>query len=97
MSPETHAYFRERRSAERTKRRLHRERVAAQAVCDAFNAAHPVGTPVEFWTWLREGAGKRGETRSAAQVCAAGYPVVWVTGEAGYVVLTHVEPLEATR
>lgn len=63
----------------------------AQAKADAWNARYPVGTPVRYWTGLREGPGKTGETRAAAEVLKGHTAVVWVTGLAGCVALSHVE------
>ncbi len=62
-----------------------------QQKVDAFNEEHSVGTRVRFWTGLREGEGKEGETRSMAQVLSGHTAVVWITGHAGCVALTHVE------
>ena len=62
------------------------------AAVDAFNERYPVGTPVRYWTMLREGPGKTGETRSTAQVLSGHTAVVWVTGQPGCIALTHVEP-----
>jgi len=66
----------------------------AEREARAWNAAHPVGTPVRYWTGAREGEGKRGETRGPA-VVMSDHASVWVTGLVGSVALSHVEP-EAT-
>ena len=63
-----------------------------QKRCDEFNAKHPVGTPVRYWTGLREGEGRVGKTRSSAEVLSGHTAVVWVEGCRGCVALTHVEP-----
>jgi hypothetical protein len=58
----------------------------------AFNTKYPIGTPVRYWPWTREGPGIVSKTRSEAWVLASG-PVVLVEGRAGGIYLTHVEPL----
>ena len=64
-------------------------RVAAE--CDAFNRAHPVGTPVHYWKWAREGEPSgQGPTRSMAQEMC-GTAVIWIEGCVGCVALSHVE------
>ena len=63
----------------------------AQREADAWNAAHPVGTIVRFWTGLREGAPTgEGPTRAAAAVLS-GHASVWIDGCCGGVNLSHVE------
>lgn len=64
----------------------------AQAVVDAFNAAHPVGTPVRYWPGFRKGDGQPSTTRTAAWVLSGVMPVVCVDGYASAVALTHVDP-----
>ncbi|GHE33066.1 hypothetical protein GCM10017673_39980 [Streptosporangium violaceochromogenes] len=64
----------------------------AQAVA-AWNAAHPVGTPVRYWTDVREGEGKCGRTRTPASVLGGHTAVVWMEGEPSCVALTHVAPI----
>ena len=59
---------------------------------EAFNARYPLGTAVTYWTFVREGTGRKGVTRSTAQVSASGTAMVWVTGQPGYIALTHVQP-----
>lgn len=63
-----------------------------QVHADAWNAELPVGTPVRYWTGVREGAGRTGETRTTAQVAGGHTAVVWVTGHGAYVALSHVQP-----
>lgn len=58
-----------------------------------FNERCPIGTPVRYWPGIREGDGREGQTRSAAQLLSGHTPVVWVTGHAGCIALTHVEPI----
>ena len=93
MDPETRAYLRELRALRRARRQTEKRRAEAATVVAAFNAAHPVGTPVRFWTWTREGQGRPGQIRAPAEVAACGTPVAWVTGHAAYIALTHVEAL----
>lgn len=62
-----------------------------QKRCDEFNQKYPVGTRVRYWTGLREGEGRVGKTRSAAEVLSGHTAVVWVEGCRGCVALTHVE------
>lgn len=95
MSPEIRARLRTIRAQQKAQRKLERDRKAAQAAVDAFNAANPVGTPVRYWTWTRESAGTLGATRSRAYVTAAGTPAVFVTGHNACIVLTHVQPVGA--
>jgi hypothetical protein len=60
---------------------------------EAWNATYPEGQAVRYWTGVKEGAGQKGRTRSAARV-AKGHPaVVQVTGHGAWVVLTHVRPI----
>jgi hypothetical protein len=58
----------------------------------AWNAAHPEGTYVRYWTGAREGAGQTGRTRSTARVLGGHTAVVWVTGHGACIALTHVQP-----
>lgn len=62
----------------------------AQAVA-AWNTTTPVGTPVRYWTGIREGEGKLSRTRTAARVFG-GHAAVWVEGESSCIALTHVAP-----
>lgn len=66
----------------------------AQAVA-AWNTTTPVGTPVRYWTGIREGEGKRSRTRTAAQVLGGHTAVVWVEGESSCIALTHVAQVTA--
>ena len=59
-----------------------------------FNAANPVGSPVRYWSGERIGAGAEGFTRSPAQLLSGHTAVVWVTGQAGCVALSHVQAEE---
>jgi len=61
-----------------------------------FNAQHPIGTPVRYWTGVRgDGPGRCSRTRTAAQLLQGHTAVVWMQGEGSCVALTHVEPLDA--
>lgn len=65
---------------------------ALQAECDAWNAAHPVGTRVRYWTGLREGRGELGEVRAPARaVC--GHVVAWLDTYHSCVAVSHIEAL----
>jgi hypothetical protein len=64
---------------------------APERLADEFNEAHPIGTPVRYWTGWREGDGKTGVTRSEARVLGGHTAVVWVTGESSCIALTHVD------
>lgn len=61
-----------------------------QAQCDAFNAAHPVGSPIEVWTGLIEGAPKAAKVREPAQILSGHTAVVYIDVGRGCVALTHV-------
>ncbi|MEU8642330.1 hypothetical protein AB0C91_10470 [Streptomyces sp. NPDC048674] len=65
---------------------------------DEFNARYRVGTPVLAYPGVRPEDGWDDETlitrtRSLAQVSASGDDVVWVEGHAGYIILTHIDPV----
>lgn len=68
-----------------------RQMESARAEAAAFNVAHPIGTPVRYWPFLREGDGITGKTRSEAWVPPSGTAMVLCTGRAGGIALTHVE------
>lgn len=62
-----------------------------QREADAWNAKHPVGTMVQYWKGLREGAPTGvAPTRSEAQVMSD-HISVWMEGCSGSVSVTHVE------
>lgn len=65
--------------------------ITQQDVVDAWNERHSVGTPVRYWTFIREGDGKLSKTRSEAQLLSGHTAVVWVDGEPGCIALSHVE------
>lgn len=64
---------------------------------DTFKRLHPIGTRVIYWPLMRDDGtldrknGRRTVTRSEPMVSAAGYPVIFLSGIAGYVCLAHVE------
>jgi hypothetical protein len=60
-------------------------------IAEAWNDAHPTGTPVRYWPGLREGEGIESMTRSHATVLGGHTPVVWVEGRGDCIALTHVE------
>ena len=63
-----------------------------QREVDAFNARCPVGDAVRFWTGTRRDEPRVSHTEYPAMVLERHTAVVWIKG-AGYVALTHVEPL----
>ena len=72
------------RPATRTKR--------AKKTVDRFNQAYPLGTMVRYWTMVREGEPSgTARTRTPAQVLSGHTAVVWVTGYASCIALSHVE------
>lgn len=76
--------------------KAHRQQVEA----NGFNERFPIGTPVRYWTGVREGEGKVSKTRTEAQVLGGHTAVVWVEDEASCIALTHVRVLadaEAAR
>jgi hypothetical protein len=60
---------------------------------DRWNVEHPIGTPVRYWTGVREGEGRESKTRTVAQLLSGRTPVVWVEDHGSCIALTHVEPL----
>jgi hypothetical protein len=68
-----------------TTQRLQRE-------ADAWNAQNPVGTPVEYWTGIRDLHPKRGTIRHPAQIMSD-HLSAWVTGSASCIALSHIQPL----
>lgn len=63
----------------------------AQAEADRFNAEHPVGTLLRYWSWTKEGE-PTGEARikhHATVVCES--PVIWMEGVRSCHSLMHVE------
>jgi hypothetical protein len=64
-----------------------------QKLVDQWNAQHPIGTPVEYWTFTREGEGKKSTTRTEAQLLSGHTAVVWMVDEPSCVSLSHVKAL----
>ena len=60
----------------------------AQKRCDEWNAANPVGTPVNLQR--DDGAVQLAKTRSEAYVCESGYAVIFLEGVRGYYMLNRV-------
>lgn len=60
---------------------------------EALTAAHPEGTPVEFWPGVREGQGRLGRVRSQWMDAPGGELVVFVEGYPSWIAATHVQPL----
>lgn len=60
---------------------------------EAFNKKCQLGTPVRYWTGVREGEGKKGKTKTEAVVLEGHTAVVWVTGHSACISLSHVEVL----
>lgn len=67
-----------------------------QQLVEDWNQKYPLGTPVRYWTGVREGEGKEGKTRTEASLLSGHSAVVWVTGQPGCISLSHVEPIEET-
>lgn len=61
-----------------------------EKLCDAWNAAHPIGTAV----WLERDNGRKllTETRSRAEVLEGHSAVIWVKGMVGCYLLERVTP-----
>ena len=55
----------------------------------------PVGTPVRYWTFTREGPGRISRTRTTVQPLGGegGTPVVWVEGVSSCIAMTHIEQI----
>jgi hypothetical protein len=67
----------------------------AHAAVGAWNNEWPVGTLVEYWPGERLPGrpGRRGYTRSDAQVLGGHTAVIWITGQPGAIALDHVRPI----
>lgn len=59
---------------------------------EGWNSAHPIGTPVRYWTGMREGLGEISKTVTPAKLIC-GTAVVWIADVQGCVALSHVEAL----
>ncbi len=62
-----------------------------RAGAEAWNAVHPVGTPVNAYPQTRQDEPLLTRTRSEAWALGHGEPVVMVEGYAGGIALTHVD------
>lgn len=65
----------------------------AQAAVHAWNAEHPIGTPVRVR--MTSGGIHRTTTRSAAQVLAGHSAVIWLEGIVGCYLLSRVTATSA--
>lgn len=101
LDTETIAYLAECKRRKRGVLSPAEQRVAAaQRQVDAFNAAHPVGVPVRYWPWTREGEGIASRTRTPAQRIGGSEgqtASVWVEGRPDCISLTHVEALRSVE
>lgn len=63
----------------------------AQREADAFNARHPVGTMLKYWSFLHEGepAGVAPISHPASVMCESA--VIWMHGVSSCHSITHVE------
>jgi hypothetical protein len=61
-----------------------------EALCESWNAAHPIGTAV----WLEHDNGRKllTETRSRAEVLEGHSAVIWLKGVVGCYLLERVSP-----
>lgn len=76
-----------------TDRHAHLDALASgRDAADDWNAAHPVGTLVNYWPGTRDETPRVARTRSTAWTLGHGAPVVAVHGYAGGIALDHVEP-----
>jgi hypothetical protein len=66
-----------------------------QRICERWNAANPVGTPVKLEK--DSGALVDTKTRSEAYVCESGYPVCFFEGVSGYYLLARATPTSASE
>lgn len=69
---------------------MRRRRPDPEIEARRFGDAHPPGTPVRYWTGVREGEGTLSRTRSFPGV-TCGTAVVFVEGHGSCIALTHIE------
>ena len=62
----------------------------AQRKVDAFNHAHPVGTPVRVYPGVLNGRSDDTCTKTKALVLGGHTAVVWVEGHSSCIALSHV-------
>jgi hypothetical protein len=67
---------------------MNRKQKRAQAACDRWNAANPIGTEVSLKR--DNGQIEKTETTSVAYVSNAGYPVIHLENVSGYYLLDRV-------
>ena len=66
--------------------------MSQKANADRFNARYPVGTPVAYWTFVREGLPTGiAPTRSEAWVLGGHTAVVRIEGVSSCIALSHVK------
>ncbi len=58
-----------------------------------WNAKHPIGTQVRYWTSLRQGPGRVGVTTSEAYMLSGHTPVVMIDSARSCVGLSHVDAI----
>lgn len=68
-----------------------------QELVNQFNLDCPIGSPVRYWTMLREGEGKTSQTRSEAQLLSGHTAVVWVEDHPACIALSHIQPIPMAR
>jgi hypothetical protein len=74
-----------------------KEPVSPAKAVAKWNERFPIGTPVRYWTGLREGIGRVSTTRTEASVSSSQTAVVWLDGVSSYIKLSHIEPLPAAE
>jgi len=62
-----------------------------ESIVNRFNQKNPIGTPVRFWTGVKEGEGKLSKLRAPAEVFGGHTPVAWVDDHGACIALTHIE------
>lgn len=73
-------------------RRAREGREALRLRAEELTRLHPPGTPCRYWPMDRRGEGRAGKIRSAYRVTNAGELVVFVSGQPGHMLASHVEP-----
>lgn len=63
-----------------------------QELVAQFNMDCPIGSPVRYWTWVREGDGQTSKTKSVAQMMCD-HAVVWIEDHAACIALSHIQPI----
>ncbi|MEV3938689.1 hypothetical protein AB0K52_22290 [Glycomyces sp. NPDC049804] len=63
----------------------------------AWNALHPVGTPIAYWPGFKTGDPCQGITIARASVLGGHTAVVWIDNASSCIALSHIEPLPTTR